>query len=143
MAEYKIVQIGWEGANDGMNIVLVSKRDRAAIGTDIAGGVHVKKGETKVVALVERQFRQFVGMENVATINTKLATALGAAVGDIIEIDGEVTESEWAAFEQTIPRRAVHPLEMMMYAMNNASQRRTQSIPRDPQDTAEQVGGHE
>jgi hypothetical protein len=134
MTAYKVVKIGWENGNDGMNIVLVSKKDRTLLAVDIASGVHVKKGNKKVVALVERQFKEFVGQENVATINQKLATALGATVGDIIEIEGGVTESEWAAFEQTMPR--VHPMAMLLNAL--AAGR----TPRDPQ-SEPQVGGHE
>jgi hypothetical protein len=135
MAEYKVVKIGWENSNDGMNIVLVSRNDRRQLGSEIGGGVHVKKGDVKVIALVERQFRQFVGQENVATINQKLATTLGVAIGDTIEIDAGVTESEWVAFEQTIPyRRMFVTTEEIEAVIGNILQQ-----PRDPQ----QLGGHE
>jgi hypothetical protein len=131
MAEYKVVKIGWENSNDGLNIALVSKKDRTLIGCDIAGGVSVRKDATRIIALVQMQFREFVGQEHVVTLNNKAAQALGVSVGDTVEIDNEVTETEWAAFQSAVPR--VHPLEQMMAAMIATRQPRDVQAPTTPE----------
>lgn len=141
MAEYKVVKIGWENSNDGLNLALVSKKDRMLIGCEIAGGVSVKKGETRIIALVQMQFREFVGQERVVTLNSKAAQALGVTVGDTVEIDNGVMESEWAAFQNAVPRMAAPSFEQFLGAVLA-----TPRAPRDPQSVPQSAPnecGHE
>lgn len=130
MTEYRIVQVDWENANNAICMVLLSKAERQSLNCEEHSGVYCKHGYDKRIALVSKQFRQYVGQERVATINKKLADEIHAAVGDIIEIDAGVTESEWAVFERTIPRML--PMRDLFIAAMGA-----------PQRDAETVGGHE
>ena len=87
MARYKIVKVGFENENDIVNVVLLSKAERKKLGVEENAPVYVKRGKKKEIAMVCKQFREFLGKSGIASLNTNLAKKLGAKVGAIIEID--------------------------------------------------------
>lgn len=99
MAKYKVVKLGWENENPLIPMVCVSIVERKKIGVEVKQPVRVKKGSKKSIAIVQQQFKEFVGKKETCTLNNKLAQLLSAGVNDKVEIDKELTESEYQAFQ--------------------------------------------
>ena len=94
--QFEVGKVGWENENI-IPIVLVDKKTRARLGVDTGSMVKVSKASSKVVAVVNLQFWEFVGTGK-CTLSTKLAEALDAKVGDSVKIEAGVTESEAQQF---------------------------------------------
>jgi hypothetical protein len=107
--EYTTKKIGWENENNDQNVVLLRRKDRETeqMPTNSIVKVTATKGAAKIsaLAIISVQFREFIADENVTTVNTKLAKALGIELGEKIEISKEVTESEHDAFIAEIQER--------------------------------------
>jgi hypothetical protein len=103
--EFEVKKIGFgDGENTIIPIICLRKADRVELGTDLKKPVKVRirNGEVEAVAiaLVQLQFRDFVGEQASCSVNTKLAEMLSLTQGSKVEISNDVTESEYEAFNQ-------------------------------------------
>lgn len=99
-----ISKIGWENENPTFEVICIDKATRDGIRVVHNSVVKVKKAGTDTIklALVARQFKEFVGQSKVS-VNTKLATGLGLTATDKVEITGRgLLESEASEFRATI-----------------------------------------
>jgi len=100
----KVIQVGWQNENPNVCLILLSKKERMKLNLKQKSAVKISKGDNKEIAIVGMQFKEHVGKNEACTLNTKLAYALKADVGDKVTINPEVTESEYSEFQtQSMP----------------------------------------
>ena len=91
---FKVKRIGSFGDSKTDFIVRLCKADREHLGIQNRALVKVKKGRTKVIALVRPQFMDLAGYPEVCSVNQLLTTKLNLNVNDDIEITADVTQEE-------------------------------------------------
>lgn len=120
---YKVARVGWTQENSLLPIVCMSKKERDALGIEIAKYVKVKKVveianqpvAVESLAIVQVQFKDLLG-EEVVALSTKLAEALEVTTDSLVTISKDVTESESEAFmlkAREVSRRTF--MDMMGY----------------------------
>lgn len=99
---------GWKDENNITPMLLLAKKEREKIGIDIGQPVKVihkvnKDLQYESIALVQRQFKEFVGEKNfVCSVNKVLADRLNVDVGHKVAVTKELTESEYKRFMQDL-----------------------------------------
>jgi len=104
----KVVKVGFDNANNFVDIVLLSLKQRQEFDIGITTAVKVKKGKKEQIAIVHLQLREFAQDLDVCCVNEKLGKALGLKEGDKVTISKEVTESEYNTYmAETNPLRQI------------------------------------
>lgn len=106
MKEVKIVKTGWDKQNPSTGIILMDKTLRDKVGVNLKDLVKIHKvegeGEHKIemtcIALVQVQFKEFVGETDVVSVNGCVTDSLCLKVGDKVFVSKQITESEYNAF---------------------------------------------
>jgi len=119
LPKYEVGIVGWENENPITPIVLLSLRERTKLDVKVGQPVKVKKGRKTAIAIVNVQFKQCVGTENLCSLNSKLATSIEFASGETVKLDKAVTESEYSAFQESQTQAIRNDLQSMLFPDRN------------------------
>jgi len=100
--QFVVKKVGWDNENQYINLVLLSKKERNGIGTEIRKPVKVIAKDRKEVAITHIQFQEYVNDKGVCVLGSRLAAKLGVKKGDKVVIDRLVTESEFTNYKQSL-----------------------------------------
>lgn len=101
---YKVEKIGWDNQNDVFPIILLSKVDRDRLGLNEGDPVKVylvdEEIEVGVISAVGKQFQDLLGKDRICSINGQLAERLKLIVGSEVNLERNLTESEYNQFKK-------------------------------------------
>ena len=106
MEKYKVIAIGWDKGIEDFPIILLNKKNREKLKSDVGHVLKIAHKDKKTLCIVNLSFKDNIKKGGVH-LNKKTSELLGATIGDTVNVSREVTETECDNFRLSIARLGV------------------------------------